>query len=46
MGEVEREELIAQLRAAEVKHNPDDILQRVVSHLDELEEIVIALNPS
>jgi hypothetical protein len=26
-GEVEREELIAQLRADEIKHNPDDILR-------------------
>ncbi len=26
-GEVEREELIAQLRADGVKHNPDDILR-------------------
>ena len=27
MGEVEREQLIAQLRVYEVKHNPDDILR-------------------
>jgi hypothetical protein len=26
-GEVEREELIAQLRTDEIKHNPDDILR-------------------